>query len=73
MSGSEPKCLVCKNPMPLVGTDKKSLTICIDCASSQEVRLKKRLAENLSEEQRKIFEDLINAIDYRSSWIILAS
>ena len=67
------KCLSCKQIMWITGTDEKSLAICDDCAETKVANLKKELIKSLSEEQLKIFEDLIKAIDYRTSLIIIST
>jgi len=67
------KCLSCKKIMWVTGTDEKSLAICDDCAETKVTNLTEELVKSLSEEQRKIFEDLIKAIDYCTSQIILST
>ena len=67
------KCLSCKKIMWRTGTREKSLTICNDCVETTVTNLKEELVKSLSEEQRKIFEILIKAIDYRISLIILST
>ena len=67
------KCLQCKKIMWITGTHEKSLAICDDCAKTNVTNLKDELVKSLSEEQRKIFENLMKAIDYRTSQTILST
>ncbi|MDE1988635.1 MAG: hypothetical protein KGI39_02955 [Patescibacteria group bacterium] len=67
------KCFSCKKIMWRTGTKEKSLIICDDCAETKVANLKEELIKSLSEEQRKIFENLIEAIDYCTSDTILAT
>ena len=66
------KCLSCKKIMWITGTNEKSLAICDDCSEAKVTNLKEELVKSLSEEQRKIFEDLIEAIHYHTSQIIFS-
>jgi hypothetical protein len=59
--------------MWIIGTREKSLAICEDCAKTKVANLTEELVKGLSKEQRKIFEDLIKAIDYCTSQIILST
>lgn len=67
------KCLSCKRIMWRTGTNERSLVICDDCAETKVTNLKAELEKSLSGEQRRIFEDLIKAIDYRTSLIVLST
>lgn len=67
------KCLSCKEIMWRTGTDERSLAICDDCAGTKVSNLKAELEKSLSEDQRKILKNLIEAINYCTSLAILST